>query len=112
MLTKIEFVKAIEAIKTINDKLNKNVKNGNLRVVFSEYSLQDDMISLLESAMAIPVDQNYGSVISWWIYENDFGKGNLAIIIKDAVGDKPDEKVYLKTPENLYNYCKDISAED
>ena len=112
MLTKQEFVNAINAIKSKNDELGECIKDSELRVVFSSYSLQDDMISLLESAMAIPVDPQFGSVISWWIYENDFGKGDLAIILKDTVGNEPDETIYLKTPEDLYEYCKNISAED
>lgn len=105
MLTKTEFVKAIKAMKEVDDKLDNNIKDRDLRLAFCEYSLQDDMISLLESAMAIPVDPNYGSIISWWIYETHFGKKKLAIT-------EDDKKIYLKTPEDLYEYCKDISAED
>jgi len=110
MLTKTEFVKAIEAIKKIDDKLNKNIKDRNLRVALSEYSLKDDMIFLLESAMAIPAGQSHGSIISWWIYENDFGRQNLDIRYVDNNNEFTNEKI--KTPKELYEYCKDMSAED
>jgi len=110
MLTKTEFVKAIEAIKMVDFRLDKNIKDRNLRVVFSEYSLQDPMISLLESAMAIPVDKNYGSIISWWIYEDDYGKNEWDIRSVDNNGQLTNEKI--NNPEELYEYCKNISAED
>ena len=105
MLTKNEFIKAIKSIKDIDEKLDKDVKIYELRLAFCRYSLQDSMISLLESAMAIPVDPNYGSIISWWIYETHFGKKKLAIT-------EDDKKIYLKTPKDLYDYCKDMSIED
>lgn len=99
MLAKEYFVKAINDIKYIDNRLDKDVKTYELRLAFCKYSLQDSMISLLESAMAIPVDKVYGSIISWWIYETHFGKKKLAI-------KKDNKKIYLKTPEDLYNYCK------
>ena len=105
MIFKKSFVKAINDIKHINDRLDKDVKTYELLLAFCKYSLQDSMISLLESAMAIPVDPNYGSVISWWIYETHFGKKKLAI-------KEDNKKIYLKTPEELYDYCKDMSIED
>ena len=112
MLTKNEFVEAIKSIQRVNDELDECIKDNELRVVFVSYSLQDAMITLLESAMAIPVDEQFGSVISWWIYEDNFGKEGLAITLKDHNGIEPDETIYLKTPEDLYEYCKSISAED
>ena len=110
MLTRNEFVKAITAIKHKNDKLDKEIKNRDLRMAFCEYSLQDAMISLLESIMAIPVDKQYGSIISWWIYEDDFGKKHWSITDQDENGNL--KEIYLNTAEDLYNYCKDMSIED
>ena len=110
MLTKNEFVKAITAIKHKNDKLDKEIKNSDLRIAFCEYSLQDDMIALLESAMNIPVDKQYGSIISWWIYEDDFGKKHWSITDQDENGKVTE--TYLTTAEDLYNYCKDMSIKD
>lgn len=110
MLTKNEFVKAINAIKDIDEKLDNNIKDKDLRLSFCEYSLQDAMIELLESAMGIPVDDNYGSTISWWIYENDFGKNHWSIIEKDE--NDNETEIYLDTPEELYDYCVDTSIED
>ena len=105
MISKKSFVKAIDAIRKTDIKLDTDIKNRDLRMSFCEYSLQDEMISLLESAMAIPVDKVYGSIISWWIYETRFGKKKLAI-------KEDNKKIYLKTPEALYDYCKDMSIED
>lgn len=97
MLNKTEFVKAINAIKSINDKLDKDILNWSLRNAFCEYSLQDSMISLLESVMEVNVDPSYGSIISWWIYDNDFGRKHLTVSYNN-------QKQEIETPEELYDF--------
>ena len=49
MLTKNEFVEAIKSIQCVNDELDECIKDNELRVIFANYSLQDAMITLLES---------------------------------------------------------------
>ena len=97
MISKPDFVKAIKAIKYINDRLDKDVKTYELRLAFCKYSLQDNMISLLESAMGVEVDPSYGSIISWWIYDNDFGRKHLTVSYNN-------QKQEIETPEELYDF--------
>jgi len=57
------------------------------------------IFNLLEEAMNVSVD-DYGSILSWWLYERDYGR---TFKIGDYVGEdgsKPD----LSTAELLYNY--------
>ena len=112
MLTKNEFVRAINAIKNFDDNIQKlNKVNSDFATgIVEKYCLQDDMMCLLESAMEIPVDSRYGSIISWWIYEDKFGKNHWAITEENENGEPI--QIYLNTPEDLYDYCKDMSIED
>ena len=97
MISKPDFVKAIKAIKNIDDKLDEEIKNYDLRMAFVNYSLQEDMISLLESAMEVDVDPTYGSSISWWIYDNEYGKKHLMVSYNK-------EEQEIETPEELYDF--------
>lgn len=46
-------------------------------------------------------DTNYGSHFSWWCYEADFGRNDLADSVADG---KTREKIPMRTVDDLYNY--------
>ena len=105
MLNKETFVKAINSIIEYNKRINAlNQVNEIAAELIVDYTLQDDMISLLEEAMNLPVDEEIGSTISWWIYDTQFGTDEPFIYFDK--GTKKEEKLVLDTIEKLYDFCK------
>jgi len=103
MLSKKRFVEIINDIKLVSHKLDELMKlNSHLALsIVEEYSLQDTLINTLEEVMNIQIDDCFGSAISWWIYETDFGKDSSVICIKEGNKEK---EYHIKTAEQLYDY--------
>lgn len=113
MLNKKDFIRAINLIEINDNKINRlNEVNVDASLFVIDYCLKDGMIELLEKSMGIIPDKNYGSIVSWYIYDNNYGKKNLKAYINDKNGKSI--KYIINTPEKLYNYilkCKE-SKED
>ena len=109
MLNKKDFIRAINLIEINDNKINRlNEVNRDASLFVIDYCLKDEMIELLETSMEITPDENYGSIISWYIYDNKCGKENLKAYISDKNGKSI--KYTINTPEKLYNYilkCKE-----
>ena len=99
MISKKTFCKVINDIKEVNKKLDDLQKiNPSMSLAIVErYSIQDSLISVLEEDMNIDVHPSYGSTISWWIYDNEFGEAGLTV----KYNNKEQE---IETPEELYDY--------
>lgn len=99
MITKEDFVKAINDIKRVHDKIQKvNELNKDMALAILDYSLQDTLIDVLAKSLSLSFNNYYGHTIAWWIYENDFGKNNLEVFHKDKIFTVP-------TVEELYELC-------
>lgn len=105
MISKETFCKVIDEVQAVNERIdNLQEVNSGLALSFvEEYSIQDELISVLEEDMNLYVDPKYGSTISWWIYETNFGKDSPYIWLNK--GKKDEEKLILDTVEKLYDYC-------
>jgi len=100
MITKEDFVKALNDIKKVHDKIQKvNELNKDMALAILDYSLQDTLIDVLAKSLSLSFNNYYGHTIAWWIYENDFGKNHLEVY-------QPNDKTfYVSTPEELYELC-------
>ena len=104
MITKEEFIKIIDALKETNDFVDEvNSKARNLRdSIMSDFfnasslsiSFEDIVVKLLENMF------DDTDMISWWIYELDFGKKYKRGCIKDCNG----KNINVSTAEKLYDY--------
>ena len=85
-MDKKEFLKYMENIKniyTFMDELNGLFKKHKMfgDQIWDSYSLlMDDCISLLEKNLNLELDSTGDSILSWYIYENDFGKANKKML--------------------------------
>lgn len=85
-MDKKEFLKYMENIKniyTFMDELNGLFRKHKMPgdQIWDSYSLlMDDCISLLEKNLNLELDSVGDSVLSWYIYENDFGKANKKML--------------------------------
>lgn len=106
MLDKNTFCRIMNEIIKVNEKLDKlqEVNSGMALSIVEQYSLQDELITLLELNMNLPVSDKYGSTISWWIYDTNFGKDKPFIYFNKDEQDE--EKFILDTVEKLYDFCK------
>ena len=110
MISRKDFKHVMNEIITVNDRLDKlQAVNSEFALsIVENYSLQDELITLLEKLMNIPVDAQFGSTISWWIYETEFGKNNPYIYI-DNKG--TEIKYVLDSVDKLYDFCIEESKE-
>lgn len=107
MITKKEFVEIIERLKETNDFVEKT--NDNAR------KLQDAIRSECVNAMSLSISHeeivvqllenmfNDKDIISWWLYDLDYGrKFEIGYLIE-----KDGTKTDLSTTEKLYDYLID-----
>lgn len=106
MITKQEFVDIINRLRDYNDLQNKiddlfkdNIENRE-RDFMNAGSIcighETVVVKLLENMF-----NDKGEVISWWIYEQDYGR---SIGINDIFDDRIGKYIDLTTPEKLYDY--------
>ena len=107
VITKEKFCKAINQIRHIREYEDELYSLGRK---YGEYdteirfpTLEDVVVSLLEDATCCPEDE-YGSDISYFIYELDFGKDWEPGMIIDREGNDID----FSTVEKLYDYLREI----
>lgn len=109
MLTKQEFVDIINKLKEVNDFVNEtNDKARKLNdAIISDFfnasslsiSHENIVVELLENMF------NDKDILSWWLYDLDYGRKYKDGYITEADGTEID----LSTPEKLYDYLISIS---
>lgn len=102
MIDKKEFLQAIKNIQKHDerlDKLRKIAPTLTIGIVNLIENLQDTAIRLLELNCELDPDIDYGTEISWWIYETDFGKKKS--MNKIWIGKK---EYQINTAEDLYDF--------
>lgn len=100
-MTKKQFVKIIGDLKKYDKALDKlfNVNKSFGMGICENYDLKDLVIETLEIAMNVKPNLVYGSDISWFIYETEYGKKCPYIFIG--------KKTYtIDTAEKLYNFIR------
>lgn len=103
MLSKEEFIKIIDTLKDTDKGFDKACEHlQGLWFDMNEYRLKDLVLTLLEKCMGIKPDPKWGSVISWWVYEREYGTRRPEISLTD--NGKITKTFYLDTAEKLYDY--------
>lgn len=110
MITKQEFIEIIDRLKEINDfiettnenarKLQDAIRSENFNAMSLSISHEELVVELLENMF------NDKDIISWWLYELDYGrKFELGCIQEEKEG-----KIVnfdLSNAEKLYDYLVD-----
>ena len=100
-MTKKQFITIINELKDYDRKIHELMDiNVSLAMgVVEKYDLKETVIKSLEYAMNVNVDPRFGSDISWWIYETDYGEHTNKVWVH--------EKEYaIRTAEDLYDFIK------
>lgn len=113
MISKEEFVKIINRLRDYNDLQDKiqdlfrdNIDNQEMDFINAGsicVGHETIVIQLLENMFN---DKN--GLISWWIFERDYGREVLTTDVKDNNG----KYIDLSTPEKLYDYLVKEMEED
>lgn len=107
MITKEKFIEVLNFIKKDDKKLQKldnlypELASG-LAFQLSEY--HDYLIELLEQGANCRIDEYYGSAITWWLYDTEYGTNRPYVWVKIKNGKRAKERLVLGTPEKLYDY--------
>ena len=108
MISKKEFIEIINKLKEVDafvEQTNNNAKKLHDAIVSDFFNASSLMIShenivvkLLENMF-----DDRDSMISWWLYENDYGRkfkmGSFSV---------NDVDIDLTTPEKLYDYLVEV----
>ena len=97
-ITKEEFCKIIERLRKNYDRQTEI--DDVLDTIIDFEDVSDVVINLLEKIMGIEADDFWGSDISYFCYELDFGRAWTPDSITDTNGNSID----ISTAEKLYDY--------
>lgn len=105
MITKEQFYKIIKRLRDYNDLQDKiqelfrdNIDNQEMDFMNAGsicIGHETIVVELLENMF------NDRDTISWWIYEQDYGR---SVSIDDVLDEEIGEYIDLTTPEKLYDY--------
>ena len=104
MINKCEFVNIINKLKEVKDfvdKTNDNARKLNDAIISDFFNASS--LSISHETLVVKLLENIfddrDSMISWWLYENDYGRkfkmGSFSV---------NDVDIDLTTPEKLYDY--------
>jgi hypothetical protein len=102
-MTKEKFITIMNELQNYDkaiDNLHKADHNLALAIV-EGYDLKDTVIKSLEAGLDLKESQ-YGTDISWWVYETKYGKENNKVWIGNKKNKKQKE-FEIKTAEDLYD---------
>lgn len=103
MITKEQFVRIINRLKEaydIQNKVNEIFKNATDNILCDFTNAAGLMICHEDLVVEILENMFDSDMISYWIYELDYGKD----YIDGCVVDEHNEIINIKNPEDLYNY--------
>lgn len=104
MISKEEFVKIINRLKETNDFVNRiNDEARKLQDAIESDFFNSMSLSISHESIVVSLLENMfdTDLISWWIYELDYGKKfKVGYLIEGDGITKPD----LSTAEKLYDY--------
>ena len=97
MISKKDFILAINQLRQHQQRIE--MINDAFDTVIDFDTLDDLVVSLLEKLMNLEPDEVYGTTLSWWIWELDFGrKWKEYPLVVDG------EQIDLSTTEKLYDF--------
>ena len=97
MISKKDFILAINQLRQHQQRIE--MINDAFDTVIDFDTLDDLVVSLLEKFMNLEPDEVYGTTLSWWIWELDFGrKWKEDSLVVDG------EQIDLSTTEKLYDF--------
>ena len=102
MVSKEQFVDILKKYKKSTDKLWK-LPNQYLRLAILDYSVNGLFLDTLALAVGDIIDDMYGSHISWWVYETNYGKNKSMTTVTIKCNGKS-KKYKLDTAEKLYDF--------
>jgi len=97
-ISKEDFCKAINRLKESQDQLIEIDRV--LGAVCNLGDLSDTVIKLLEKLTDAYINDQFGSDISYFCWELDFGRNWTP----DSITDMDDNPIDISTPEKLYDY--------
>lgn len=104
MITKQEFVDIINKLKEVNDFVNEtNAKARQLNDAIISDFFDASSLSISHESIVVRLLENMfndNDIISWWIYELDYGRNYRKGCIQDGKG----KNINISTPEKLYDY--------
>lgn len=106
MISKEEFVKALDEIVEFENKLDKlREVSTDLSLSFSDIGgmLVQSLIRVMCLSCGLNPDEKYGDDISWWVYETDCGKDK-----KMNVVEYKKKKYHIDTPSDLYDFIERV----
>ena len=103
MISKEKFKEIIEKLKKTNDfvyEVNEKARELNDAIISDFFNASSLSISHENIVIELLENMFDTDLISWWIYELDYGKKYKEGCIQDCNG----ENIDLSTVEKLYNY--------
>lgn len=94
-ITKKEFIKYMDTLKKLQDKLNTLPSDFAHGVI--EFFTLDLVITLLEKEFGLEEDETGYTLLSWWVYETKFGEVTRAIKISG-------NKYVIKSAGELWDF--------
>lgn len=106
MIDKVKFVDIINDLMEVNDFVNETndkAKRLNDAIISDFFNAQSLSISHENIVVELLKNMfNDSDLISWWIYELDYGRNfKMGDLIDNGV------EIDLSTPEKLYDYLKE-----
>lgn len=100
----VKIIKELQRIYSLEEKMNSIAKELDQdfppSIMVTSYQMISDLLK-------IAIDDKW-DIVSWYLYENDFGNK----IKKDSITDLEGNNIDVTTPEKLYDYIIECHKED
>ena len=92
----------LSIIKEYEITLQKSLELSN-QFKIDLYEYEEDYFNIIDKLMLLMWGESAYDVINYYLYDRFSLDGSLNILFEEQEGG-PDKEIFLKTPEDLYNY--------
>lgn len=108
MISKDEFLKAIDATKSYSEVTNDIYNICRKHHMDASFGIGDNLVDAVIDVLMDGMNDEY-EYIAWWVFDCEYGKCNNTVIVKNDDGDKNCE---LDSAEKLYDFLVEYYNKD
>ena len=108
LLSKENFVNAIQGIEQWYDNTNKLYDEFGIDVIDMKIPHLDEVIHMMLNEIFDDYENDW---IGWWCYDTEFGRIEDNAVVYEEGEDGTEEEIRIKTAEDLYDFLIKLDKE-
>ena len=104
-LNKVQFINCINRYKLMRQQEEEIINSLNIDPEWKPSEWINSYYDFLEEMCELEEDPTYGTILDWWVFETDFGRGSYWI---EPIITEGETSIELRDAGALYDYLTQV----